>query len=271
MSLETAQYVHQLNASNPSGADRLKDGDDHLRMIKAALLNTFPGIKGPLDASVTHTLLNSIAALLVPVGLIGLWSGPEDTVPTGWAICDGRTVTASDGSRSFATPNFTDRAATGANPAGSRPVGTAFGSFATTITTDPGGAHTHTASTSASGAHSHGGSTGPTGLSVAQLPSHNHHTAVLATSATALNASPQSPVAHQGTYGSNPQYILTGGSGAWAGPSETVGSGAGHAHSIATDGSHTHPVTVDGAAAHSHAATINVAQPSLALYYIMKI
>lgn len=269
MSLETAQYIHQLNASNPSGADRLKDGDDHLRMIKAALLATFPGIKGPLDASVTHTLLNGVAALLVPIGVIALWSGTEAAVPAGWAICDGRTVTSSDGSRTFATPNLKDFVPVGVSA--SHAVNTTYGGFSKTVTTEQAGQHAHTATTSSAGAHSHGGATGATALSVDQVPSHSHNTVNLATSGNALNTSPQTPVAHQGTYGSNPQYILTAGTGAWAGPSENKGGGQGHSHSIAGDGNHTHPVTVDAGGSHSHAATIDVTQPSYAIYFIMKI
>lgn len=51
MFLEGAEYVHQLNTSNPSGAGRLKGGDDHIRLLKALLENTFPGLTGPLDPS----------------------------------------------------------------------------------------------------------------------------------------------------------------------------------------------------------------------------
>lgn len=270
MSLETAQYIHQLNASNPSGADRLKDGDDHLRMIKAALLATFPGIKGPLDASVTHTLLNGVAALLVPIGIIALWSGTEAAVPVGWAICDGRTVTSSDGSRTFATPNLKDFVPVGVSA--SHAVNTTYGGFSKTITTEQAGQHTHTATTSSAGGHSHGGATGVTALSVDQVPSHSHNIVQLGSSENPLTSSPQSPVAQRGTYGNDPEYLLTTASGGqWAGPSESKGGGQGHSHSIAGDGNHTHPVTVDAGGSHSHAATVDVTQPSYAIYFIMKI
>lgn len=270
MSLETAQYIHQLVPSNPSGADRLKDGDDHLRMIKSALKNTFPGITGPLDASVTHTLLNSLAALLIPIGLIGLWSGAEDTVPSGWAIMDGRQVTSSDGSRTFNTPDWRDRVPVGVSP--SRALGVPFGGSSKTVTSEVSGGHGHTASTSAAGSHSHGGATGGTGLTVAQIPSHSHNTAQISSTANPLSSSPQSPVAQRGTYGNDTEYLMTASAGgSWAGPSESVGSGAAHAHGIGADGSHTHPVTVDGVGGHSHQLTVDVTQPSVAAYFIMKI
>lgn len=42
MGLEAATYVSQLVATNPPGTDQKLQGDDHLRLIKAALQNTFP-------------------------------------------------------------------------------------------------------------------------------------------------------------------------------------------------------------------------------------
>ena len=82
MSLENAQYIHQLIPTNPTVSDKLKQGDDHIRMGKRVLLNTFPNIQGPVLAS--HTTLNNIpenlaqtlAALvehLVPKGTIIAW------------------------------------------------------------------------------------------------------------------------------------------------------------------------------------------------------
>lgn len=42
MGLETATYVSQLVVTNPVVGDPVKEGDDHLRLIKTALQNTFP-------------------------------------------------------------------------------------------------------------------------------------------------------------------------------------------------------------------------------------
>src|SRR5690606_7431948 len=57
MGLETATYISGLNPSNPVHAtDPVSQGDDHLRLIKATLLNTFPNITGAMTAS--HTELN---------------------------------------------------------------------------------------------------------------------------------------------------------------------------------------------------------------------
>lgn len=42
MSLESATYVSQLSTSDPPGGDPRSQGDDHLRLIKQVLQNTFP-------------------------------------------------------------------------------------------------------------------------------------------------------------------------------------------------------------------------------------
>ncbi len=48
MGLETGTYVEDLVVTNPVGAtDAKAQGDDHLRLIKTVLKNTFPGMAGP--------------------------------------------------------------------------------------------------------------------------------------------------------------------------------------------------------------------------------
>lgn len=42
MGLESATYISQLTATNPTGGDQKGQGDDHLRLIKAVLQATFP-------------------------------------------------------------------------------------------------------------------------------------------------------------------------------------------------------------------------------------
>lgn len=59
MGLETGTYIDDLNASNPDGAtDQKAEGDDHLRLIKSTILNTFPNITGALTP--THIELNYV-------------------------------------------------------------------------------------------------------------------------------------------------------------------------------------------------------------------
>jgi len=50
MGLEAATYIDDLNSANPDGADGKSQGDDHIRLIKAVLLATFPNITGAVAA-----------------------------------------------------------------------------------------------------------------------------------------------------------------------------------------------------------------------------
>lgn len=60
MGLETGTYISDLNASNPVGAtDPKSQGDNHIRLIKATILATFPNISGAM--TLTHTQLNNAA------------------------------------------------------------------------------------------------------------------------------------------------------------------------------------------------------------------
>lgn len=57
MGLETATYISGLVSTNPVNAtDQISQGDDHLRLIKTTILNSFPNITGAMTAS--HTELN---------------------------------------------------------------------------------------------------------------------------------------------------------------------------------------------------------------------
>lgn len=58
MALEVATYINQLNTANPVGSDPLAQADDHLRLIKTTIKNTFPNIDGPL--TVTDDVLNAL-------------------------------------------------------------------------------------------------------------------------------------------------------------------------------------------------------------------
>jgi hypothetical protein len=58
MGLETGTYISSLNSSNPVVGDAKTEGDDHIRLIKATLLATFPNITGAVTP--THTELNYV-------------------------------------------------------------------------------------------------------------------------------------------------------------------------------------------------------------------
>jgi hypothetical protein len=57
MGLESATYINGLVVTNPTAGDPRAEGDDHLRLIKSVIKNTFPNITGAVTA--TQTDLNS--------------------------------------------------------------------------------------------------------------------------------------------------------------------------------------------------------------------
>lgn len=61
MGLETGTYISDLVVTNPTSTDPKSQGDDHLRLVKATLKNTFPNITGAM--TVSHTVLNYVATL----------------------------------------------------------------------------------------------------------------------------------------------------------------------------------------------------------------
>jgi hypothetical protein len=65
MPLESAQYINSLNAAYPVNTDPISDGDNHIRLIKAAIKATFPNITGAVNA--TQAELNSLAGLTTPL------------------------------------------------------------------------------------------------------------------------------------------------------------------------------------------------------------
>ncbi len=44
MPLENANTINELNPAWPTGNDPVSEGDDHIRQVKQALLNSFPGL-----------------------------------------------------------------------------------------------------------------------------------------------------------------------------------------------------------------------------------
>ncbi len=57
MALETGTYISDLVVTNPTGSDALAFSDDHLRLIKSTVKNTFPNISGAVTK--THTQINT--------------------------------------------------------------------------------------------------------------------------------------------------------------------------------------------------------------------
>lgn len=84
MSLETGTYINSLVATNPPGSDPIAQADDHIRLIKAVLKNTFPSITGPI--TVSDTQIND--AVLNGGGGGGSGSGGGTNVYTGIDFVD---------------------------------------------------------------------------------------------------------------------------------------------------------------------------------------
>lgn len=145
MALESATYINQLDQNAPDGLDRKSEGDDHMRMIKRTLKNSFPGVTGPVNA--TQDQLNALLIPgLIPIrGMITMWYGDRATIPAGWILCDGTN----------GTPNLLNRFPMGAG-APNIIQGVSGG------TAD----HTHTATTTVTvAAHA---------LTIAEMPRHSH-------------------------------------------------------------------------------------------------
>jgi hypothetical protein len=54
MSLESGSYISALDSVNPTGSDPKSRGDDHLRLIKSTLKNSFAGITGAVQVGGTN-------------------------------------------------------------------------------------------------------------------------------------------------------------------------------------------------------------------------
>lgn len=86
MALESGTYIDSLVSTNPAATDGLAQADDHMRLIKATILASFPNIAGAMTA--THTVLNGLDARVTSLedaftsGTKMLFQ--QSTAPTGW-------------------------------------------------------------------------------------------------------------------------------------------------------------------------------------------
>jgi hypothetical protein len=232
MPLETATYIHQLDSANPAATDEIRQADDHLRLIKAAIKNTFPNINN----AVTKTDEELNALFTYPIGMISIWYGTSGTVPSGWALCDGGTYTRTDGGGTIVAPDLRNRVVVGAGDLYTQ--GTTQGATTATGTTTGSGSHTHTVD---GGSHTH----------------------------SATNVSAAVPLTLSTTLDAAATWDRTGGSGRPLASAALSGDGS-HTHSVSV-GASTHVHDVSTVANHTHDVTVSTLQPSRALLYIMKI
>lgn len=210
-----------------------------------------------LHASYVDRLDNPVSD--VPAGMIMMWSGALDSVPDGWALCDG----------SNGTPDLRTTFIMGASS--SVAPGTTGGSNSLTLTVDQLPSHTHSASASSAGSHTHGASTGSAG-------SHTH------SASTGSAGSHSHKIYQRTTYGgyrdrtgghNNDQYGSEN-------DFETRNNPGNHTHTLYVNsgGSHTHTVSLSSSGDHSHTVSVGTTggtdaidnrPATILLGYIMKL
>ena len=140
-------------------------------LLKSLLTGTSKAWVGLNDGTPYEVTLGSAS---IPSGVICIWSGNQNNIPTGWALCDGNN----------GTPNLSNRFVLGY---GSKSCGSSGGSETVSLSTSNMPSHSHSASSTLSvgnaGSHSHtvtvdsssGGSTGR----ACTLNAHTHSITVL--------------------------------------------------------------------------------------------
>lgn len=78
MGLETGTYLDALVPTNPASTDGLAQADDHIRLIKSTIKNTFPNLTGPVTA--TQANLNSTTSIPSTLTDLGITDGTIDQV-----------------------------------------------------------------------------------------------------------------------------------------------------------------------------------------------
>ena len=193
MALETGTYISDLNPSNPVATDGLAQADDHIRLVKSTIKATLPGITGAVTstqdelntldgytgntadlnilsgaaaAGVTGTEFNRLNGVTssiqtqinnissVPSGVIMMWSGSNNSIPSGFVLCNG----------SNGTPDLRNRFIVGSGSSYS--TGNTGGASRVTLSISQMPSHNHSASSSVSDpghSHSFKGATGSSG------------------------------------------------------------------------------------------------------------
>lgn len=148
MGLEATTYINGLVVTNPLGNDPKSQGDDHIRLIKSTLKNTFPNITGAV--TVTQDQINAIGTpgVINFSGMVVGFTGTQAQIPAGWQLCNGVGSTALG-----PVPDLRQKFIIGST-----------GDEGALVTGSIGGANTHTHTVTVNG-HA---------LTIAEMPSHNH-------------------------------------------------------------------------------------------------
>ena len=261
--------ISDLNPDLPGSNAPAGEGDDHLREIKAAIVEAFPAVDGPItntgaagtagdtdppDALTYSALFTAVRALQADVsggagfvGEIKNYYGDIANIPTGWYLCNGTN----------GTPNLTGRFLIGADNGSGLPTYTGTsqgGAIGAGGLTGPAGSHSHTV----------GNMTDHT-LTAANLPQHNH--TLFGGTETSSSGDPPKPsasdtVAYKNeASGVGTAYAVGAGSGTPSSGASGMGTGA--ASGVAHTGS------VDSVAAHQHTIGEESIPPWNAMYFIM--
>ena len=81
MAKESATYISELVATNPTATDSVSVGDDHLRMLKTVLKNSFPSTS---TAAIMPNMSGQTDKVLSNDGTDATWAAAGD--PAGTAI-----------------------------------------------------------------------------------------------------------------------------------------------------------------------------------------
>ena len=93
MPLETGDYIADLVQSNPPGTDPQSQGDDHIRLIKKTVQQSFPLVAGPVSIADTDFLSRNVDETLPSYwGLDGLDINGNGIDLTGGLYCYGSGV-----------------------------------------------------------------------------------------------------------------------------------------------------------------------------------
>jgi microcystin-dependent protein len=94
MPVETGQFITDLNPNWPTGTDLVSAGDDHDRLTKLFVQNSFPNIDAAVNATPADLNLLTGAAVggsgLALTGFVQMFAGIA--APTGWLLCDGLAI-----------------------------------------------------------------------------------------------------------------------------------------------------------------------------------
>lgn len=191
----------------------------------------------------------------IPSGIIAMWSGASNAIPSGWFLCDGNNN----------TPDLRNRFIVGAGS--SYEVGATGGSDTVTLSTNqmPSHNHSHSLSTASAGSHTHSDtfSVSLSGLRCSSAGSHSH---------TLSNVAIPSRLPYSSSSSS-----MDG--GARSGGSRTTDSSGSHTHTISGSGSLSGSISSGGAHTHSISGSISNTgggqahenrPPYYALCFIMK-